>query len=374
MNSKQTAYLILAGGGTGGHVLAGISVADAWKAYGGKEASVLFIGARGGMEESLVPKSGYALKLLSVGSLNRVSIQKKIKTLFQLPFSFVKSIRILMTIKPQFILGVGGYASGPVLLIAKVLKSIGLLKVKIAILEQNAVPGFTNRILLYFADIVFVAFPGLESQFPHPFIQVTGNPIRSSIKRMEPALRDPFTIFIFGGSQGAIGVNSLVLEALPFLEDLTKKIRWIHQTGVKDYQRVLKGYEKQGITAQVDAFIDNMAAAYQKASLLICRSGSSTLSEIAAVGRAAIFIPLPTSSNNHQEQNARIFTDQGAAALLLQTGAKGSDLAQKIRELIHEPQKLSEMEKNVTQFFRPKAAEDIVSGLLNSNTMRPTRL
>jgi UDP-N-acetylglucosamine--N-acetylmuramyl-(pentapeptide) pyrophosphoryl-undecaprenol N-acetylglucosamine transferase len=362
--TAQPPKLLIAGGGTGGHVLAGVAIADSWRSRFGSEGTVLFVGAQGGLEEKLVPRSGYPLQLLQLGSLNRVSLKRKLKTFFQLPLSLFRSLAILLRERPQVVLGVGGYASGPVVLMARVLGWFHILRIQTGILEQNSVPGFTNRLLGRLVHSVFVAFPGMDTQFSGQKLVVSGNPIRSVMKPMPSAQRNPFTVFIFGGSQGALGVNSLVIEALPHLSDLKDQLRWIHQTGEKDYERVLENYRKNGVEARVEKFIFDMPAAYQAASLLICRAGSSTLSEIAAVGRAALLIPLPTAADNHQEENAKIFVNAGASVLLRQQDAKGSDLAQTIREFVLDSTRVEAMEKKVTQFFRPKAADEIVENLI----------
>ncbi len=364
MKINHDKSLLITGGGTGGHLLAGISVADAWKVRWGKDVPVLFVGAYGGIEERLIPKTGYPLKLLKLGTLNQVSLSRKFKTYYQLPLALLRSAAILLSVRPRFVLGVGGYASGPVILMARVLRILGLLKVQIGILEQNAIPGFTNRILGQFVDFVFAAFPGTESKFPKSRVILTGNPIRSSMKWMPPAARDPFTIFIFGGSQGAIGMNTLVLDALPELNKNRENLKFIHQTGAKDFDRVREAYEKWGIQARVEKYIEDMTSAYSQASLVICRTGSSTLAELSAVGRAAILIPLPTAADNHQEKNARIFADAGASCLLLQQASQGENLARLIQNLMAHPSRITEMEKRVTDFSRPHAAEDIVQGLM----------
>ncbi|MGZ3709420.1 MAG: undecaprenyldiphospho-muramoylpentapeptide beta-N-acetylglucosaminyltransferase, partial [Bdellovibrionota bacterium] len=322
MTDAHTAkpLLMVAGGGTGGHVLAGIAVADAWRAKYGADCPVVFVGASGKIEEKLVPRAGYPLHLLKLGSLNRVSIAQKLKTYFQLPLSLLKSLALLLQFRPSAVLGVGGYASGPLVLLARFFT-------RTAILEQNSVPGFTNRILGRWAHQVFSAFPGAERIFGAGRVRITGNPIRTTMKPLPSAPRDPFTIFIFGGSQGAIPMNSLVLEALPLLSDLKSRLRFIHQTGEKDYERVAAGHLAAGYTSRVEKFIYDMPECYAQASLLICRSGSGTMSELAAVGRAAILVPFPFASDNHQEANARVFSDAGAAWLLRQQEAKGEDLA-----------------------------------------------
>ncbi len=364
--TTENPRLIVAGGGTGGHVLAGVAVADTWKTQVGDRADVSFVGASGGIEEKLVPRAGYSLELLHLGSLNRVSFSQKVKTLLLLPLSFWKSIYILLVRKPDAVLGVGGYASGPLVMTAKLLRFFGLTRAKTAILEQNSVPGMTNRLLGRWVDTVFCAFPGTEKRFPKRATSVilTGNPVRSTMERFPSASRDPFTVFIFGGSLGALGINTLLIEALPHLSDLKGKLRLIHQTGEKDFERVKSAHEAAGTGARVEKFIYDMPEAYRQSSLLICRSGSSTLAEIATVGRAAVLAPFPFASDNHQEKNARVFSDAGAAFLMPQGTSKGEDLARLIRNAISNPSQIEAMEKSVTAFYRPKAASDIVAELL----------
>ena len=361
--SKSSPKLLIAGGGTGGHILAGIAIADAWRAKWGKSTEVRFIGGRGGLEETLVPRAGYSLDVIKIGSLNRVSLTRRLKTFVELPFAFFKSAYLLFKLRPSWVIGVGGYSSGPVVLVAKILSFLGVIPTRIGILEQNSVPGMTNRILGKFAEILFAAFPGIETQFPDKKVLVTGNPIRSSFHPMHSAERNPFVIFLFGGSKGALGVNTLMIEALPYLEDLKDRLRIIHQTGIADYDRVCEGYRKNGISARIEKFIYDMPTVYQEASLLICRAGASTLAEVAAVGRAAVLVPLPTAADNHQEKNARVYAEKGAALILRQQDSKGEDLAKVIRELLENPARIAEMEQKVTQFFKPRAAEDLVEGL-----------
>jgi UDP-N-acetylglucosamine--N-acetylmuramyl-(pentapeptide) pyrophosphoryl-undecaprenol N-acetylglucosamine transferase len=355
--------LLVAGGGTGGHVLAGIAVADAWRKKHGSDAPVLFVGARGGIEEKLVPRASYPLEVLSLGSLNRVSTTRKLKTLAQLPLALVRAVGILLKARPTAVLGVGGYASGPVVLIAGALRTLGLSRACSAILEQNTVPGFTNRMLSKFVKLVFCAFPGTEKRFPGKEVVLTGNPVRSSMSRLPSAQREPFVVFAFGGSQGAVGMNTLILDALPHLKSLFGKLRFVHQTGEADYERVLNAHRAAGSDARVAKFIYEMPQVYAKASLLICRAGSSTLAEIAAVGRAAILVPLPTAADNHQEVNARVFADAGAAFIVRQGTATGADLAGLIRKTIENPREIEKMESAVTTFYKPRAAEDVVERL-----------
>src|SRR4051812_19285151 len=209
--TDQSPALLIAGGGTGGHVLAGVAVADAWKKKHGESSPILFVGAMGGIEEKLVPRAGYALERLTLGSLNRVSFARKLKTLFQLPAALWRAYQLVKRHKPVAVLGVGGYASGPVVLAATVRSLIEGGRGNSAVLEQNTVPGFTNRMLARFVELVFCAFPGTEARFPGKEVLCTGNPIRSAMSRLPSAKRHPFTVFAFGGSQGALGMNTLII-------------------------------------------------------------------------------------------------------------------------------------------------------------------
>jgi UDP-N-acetylglucosamine--N-acetylmuramyl-(pentapeptide) pyrophosphoryl-undecaprenol N-acetylglucosamine transferase len=361
VNSKS---IIIAGGGTGGHVLAGVAVADSWKQAFGKDAEILFVGARGGIEEKLVPRAGYRLELLDLGSLNRVSVGRKLKTLVQLPLSLIKSAQIILKQKPAAVLGVGGYASGPLVLMARVLGFFGLSSARTAILEQNSIPGMTNRILGKTVHQVFSAFPGMDRHFAQGKLSVTGNPVREAVVNAwgNKTQVEPFTVFIFGGSQGALGINTLVLEALPLLKDRWSRLRFVHQTGEKDFDRVKAGYEPLqalGVQVRVEKFIYDMPEVYGESSLVICRAGSSTLSEIAAVGKASVLVPFPYASDNHQEHNARVFTDAGAAFLLIQAQAKGEDLVAIIKDLMDHPEKRTDVEKKARSFFKPDSAGEI---------------
>lgn len=365
MSKKPVLKLLVAGGGTGGHILAGVAIADVWRDKQGPLAEVLFVGAQGGLEERLVPKAGYRLIGLKIGTLNGVGVKRKMKTLFQLPFAFLHAFWILLRYRPDRVIGVGGYSSGPMVFAAKVFRLLGVLSAKIGILEQNSVMGLTNRILAKVADILFLVFPGMESQFVGKQVRVTGNPIRSSMKPMPSAARDPFTLFIFGGSQGATGINQLVIDALPYLASQGATFRFIHQTGERDFERVRDAYARLAINARVERFIYDMPDVYQQASLLICRSGSSTLAEIAAVGRAAILIPFPGASDQHQEKNALVYSEAGAAVLLNQLNSNGKDLASQVQKLMADSHIIAQMEQNVTRFFKPTAAEDLVTELVN---------
>jgi UDP-N-acetylglucosamine--N-acetylmuramyl-(pentapeptide) pyrophosphoryl-undecaprenol N-acetylglucosamine transferase len=357
--------LLVAGGGTGGHVLAGIAIADEWVKQlndpQAKRENVLFVGAEQGLEARLVPKYGYRLQLLKIGALNQVSAKTRVLTLLRLPLSFIKAFVILIRYRPTAVIGVGGYASGPVVLLARLLSIF--FHTKTAIIEKNSVAGFTNRVLGKWVHRVFCAFDAGAQLFKPAKTLVTGNPIRSSLKRLPPSSGNPFTLFIFGGSQGARGINNMILDALPFLKN--QGIHFIHQTGVADHERVQAGYAREGISARVEKFIDDMASCYADASLIVCRAGASTMAELASVGRAAIFIPLPTAADNHQEKNARIFEKDEAAIVVPQGSVTGKQLADLVLSLKTHEARIHELETKVEKFYQSASAHTIVRDLLS---------
>jgi UDP-N-acetylglucosamine--N-acetylmuramyl-(pentapeptide) pyrophosphoryl-undecaprenol N-acetylglucosamine transferase len=358
--------IFFAGGGTAGHIYAGVALADHIRATH-PEFEIHFVGARGGMEERLVPKAGYPLHLVEIGSFNGAALSKRLRTILQIPWSFLRSAGWLLKYRPKIVLGVGGYASFPFVLAAGVMS--WLWGGRVAILEQNVLPGLTNRILGLVSSRVFAAFPGSERAFGAEKVTITGNPVRGSIQRHPSAVRDPFTIFIFGGSQGAMGINTLVIDALEHLREASARhglhLRWIHQTGEKDYERVRAAHEKHATGGRVEKFLYDMPECYAQASLLICRAGSSTLSEIATVGRASILIPL-VSADRHQEFNAGLFARSGASEMLLQKQTSGEALASLILALAKDTARIEAMEQSVTQFARPDAVDRILSGLLSA--------
>lgn len=353
--------VIIAAGGSGGHILPGIALADTLKNDFSDQYEPIFVGAKGGMEEKLVLRSGYPLKKLRLGSLNRVGFKKRLKTILQLPLAILSSFWILIVHRPKAVIGVGGYASGPIVLVAGLLK--WLFHWKVALLEPNSVPGMTNRILGRVSEFIFASFPIKKGFFENKNVIVTGTPIRESMKPIPIPTSEKMTLFIFGGSQGAVGMNTLVLEALNDLVPFQNEIKIVHQTGQRDYERVLEAYQTVGIEARIEKFIYDMAEVYRDASILICRSGASTLSEIAAIGRASILIPLPTAADNHQYENALIFENRGAAKIIRQDQSSGKELAREIINLVKTPSRVADMAKSAASFYRPHAAREILRKL-----------
>ena len=354
--------LIIAGGGTGGHVLPGVAIADQWKSKFGNEAEVLFVGAQGGIEQTLVPKAGYPLRLLKIGSLKRVSFLTRFKTIIQVPLAIFQSVLLIARYRPQAVIGVGGYASGPVLLAASIVSVFAAFRT--AILEPNAVPGLTNRWLGHFVHRIYLSFDFKNTGFNPDKIKVTGTPVRAQMQALPASQTHPFTVFIFGGSQGAFGVNTLVIGALDQLGALKEHVSFIHQTGQADYDRVLSAHQKAGTRHRVEKFIFDMKSAYSDASIVVCRAGASTLSEIATVRRASILVPLPTAADDHQRKNAELFVENGAALVLDQTRNTGADLAALLIDLYKNPEKIHHMESQASKLYQPNASQKIIEDLL----------
>jgi UDP-N-acetylglucosamine--N-acetylmuramyl-(pentapeptide) pyrophosphoryl-undecaprenol N-acetylglucosamine transferase len=352
--------VLIAGGGTGGHLFPGVAIAEEFRRRNGAN-SVLFIGTKRGLEARMLPEIGFALETLEVEGIKGRGIARSLAALLKIPRSLIQSRRIIRGFEPDVVIGVGGYASGPAVLAAR------FMGVPTAIAEQNAIPGETNRILGRFADRIFVSFPETTRWFRKDRARVTGNPIRAAIaaaKKRERKPGEPFGLLIFGGSQGAHRINLAVLEALSRLGDLKGKIRITHQTGKDDLEMVKQGYSDQAVEAQVLPFITDMAAAYGKADLLVCRAGATSIAEITASGKAAIFIPFPFAVNDHQTKNAELLVNRGAAAMIPERDLTGETLAGVIRRLAQDQGKIAEMEKNAASLGNARAAADIVDECL----------
>jgi len=346
---------VIAGGGTGGHLFPGMAIAEALvRREMGNE--VLFIGTERGIEARVLANGRYPLMTIQAMPIRGRSLWRKLEALWFLPRAISESFTILKHYQPQIVLGVGGYASGPVLL------SAFLLRMKRAIHEQNVIPGMTNQILKWFAQRIFVSFEETKSYFPETKTVVTGNPVREEISSVGfPKIKEErFTLLIFGGSAGAHRINVAMMEALDLLEELKYKTRFIHQTGKEDIDFVSKGYREKGFDAVVKPFFDEMASSYQRADLVISRAGASTVSELAVCGKTAILIPYPHAAHRHQWINAQKLVDRGAAMMIRDESLNGSVLSRTILHLYHHPEERKRMEESIRKVGRPKAAEEIV--------------
>ncbi len=349
--------MLIAGGGTGGHLYPGVALAEEVTTRQ-KGNEVLFVGTARGIEARVVPELGYPLQLIDVAGLKGKGLFGIARGLFRLPVALYQSIGILRRFQPDVAVGVGGYASGPVLVAA------WLMRKPIAVLEQNTVPGVTNRLLGRIANQVYVTFESSKRYFPRRKVLALGNPIRRQL--LENFLRSKidsnarFNILVLGGSQGAHALNLRMVEAAGNFGTLKDRVKVVHQTGAADEQLVAKGYLDIGIDADVRAFIEDMSSAYQRADLVVCRAGATTLAEVMVAKKASILIPYPYAADNHQELNARTMVEAGASVMLLEKSLDGRRLADEIRALIDDTERLGRMEQAASRTGRPEAAREIV--------------
>lgn len=342
--------VIVAGGGTGGHVIPALAIAQ--ELHSRYKAEVRFIGTVRGIETRLVPAAGFRLELVAVGALNRVDLATRIKTLIHLPRAIGQTARMISEFQPDVMIGVGGYASGPAMLAA------GLMNVPMLAFEPNAIPGIANRLVAPMVRAAAVHFAATQRYFRNAV--VTGVPVRREF--FNPAVRAEDsrpTLLVFGGSQGAHAINIAVSESLAGLAQAVPGIHIIHQTGEKDYEAAQAAAAKSGVSVDVSPFIDDMPGAFAGADLLVCRSGASTVAEVAAAGKPAIFVPLPTAADDHQRHNAETLADAGAARLLPQAELTRDRLVREVAELLGNHARLAHMGAAASRFSHPNAAAEI---------------
>jgi UDP-N-acetylglucosamine--N-acetylmuramyl-(pentapeptide) pyrophosphoryl-undecaprenol N-acetylglucosamine transferase len=342
---------ILAGGGTGGHVIPALAIANQLKRD--HSAEILFIGTARGIENRLVPAAGYPLQLVRVGALKNVSLTTRLKTAFDLPRAIWDAGRMLNEFAPDVVIGVGGYASGPAMLSA-IVKHIPTLA-----FEPNFVPGFANRLVAHFVSGAAVHFEETGQYFRNG--EVTGVPVRQAFFEIPPKRGGTPTVLVFGGSQGAHAINEAMIRCLPVLKREAPGIHVIHQTGERDYNDALAAYQSFGDSAEVFKFIDDMPAAFARADLVVCRSGASTVAEIAAAAKPAIFVPFPRAADDHQRRNAEALAKHGAAVVVEESKLEGVWLAETISALLQDSQQLRRMSHAARELAHPNAARDIAA-------------
>ena len=354
--------LLIAGGGTGGHVFPALAVAREWlcranegnEGKGEGERRVVFVGTERGIEARLVPQAGLPLELVRVAGLKGIGGAKFLRNAAMLPAGLWDSERILRRHRFCAALGVGGYASGPMMLLA------ALHRIPSVVFEPNVEPGFTNRVLARLATRIAVAHATTAVRFGRKAV-VTGCPIRKeffAIPRKEHLA--PFNLLITGGSRGALPINRAVVDSLDRLATRKNQLFIVHQTGERDYNAVRVAYARREFHAEVLPFIENMAERFAQADLIVCRSGAITVAEVSASGRAAIFIPFGASTDAHQTRNAAAMQDAGAARLLPQDDLTPERLTNEIFSLLDQPWRIEEMEDRARSLARPRAVEDIV--------------
>jgi len=365
--------LIIAGGGTGGHLFPGIAVAEEFLSRDPAN-EVLFVGTERGIEARAVPAAGYRLELISATGIRGKGPFSQIKGAGLMLYGYAQSRKILKDFRPDLVLGVGGYASLPMVLAARG------MQIPRFIHEQNAIPGQTNRLLARFVNRVFITLEESAPFFPKVSTLLTGNPLRKQIldsvrpliegqessENLETsadhpyAPRQSFNLFIFGGSQGAHAINVAVMEALPALKQMPVRLYVTHQTGKKDCPEVTAAYRAADVQSNVTPFISDMAAEYANADLIICRAGATTIAEITACGKVCLFIPFPHAVDDHQRRNAEALLKKAACFMMLEQELSGKSLAKTISELVGDPELLARTGELAFGLARLDAAKIIV--------------
>ena len=341
--------VIIAGGGTGGHIYPGIAIGE--EILKDKDSDVLFVGTEKGLEGKIVPAEGYRLATIPAGGIVKKGLLTKAISATKIAMGILKAMGIIKRYDPHIVIGTGGYVSLPVLMAASILRRPTL------ILEQNFFPGLANRIMARFVDKVVVAFDGTGSFFNREVL-VLGNPVREKILKIRHRDEGKFVVFIFGGSQGARMLNSHMVDALPHID--LKDIRFIHQTGTKDYPWVKEAYERHKMDARIEPFIFHMEKAYEMADLVICRSGATTVAELMACGLPSLLVPYPHAIHDHQLKNAEYLAEQGCGEIILEQNLSGKLLAEKIRFFYYHRNILEKMSERCKGLYNRRVTRNIV--------------
>ena len=344
--------MIVAGGGTGGHLFPGLAVAEQWA--GGDASSVLFVGSTFGIEARVIPQTRFAFRPIPIRGLRGRGWRGAFELATQLPAALLRAWRILGESGADLVLGVGGYASFPVVAAA------WLRRVPTVLLEQNAHPGLANRVLGRLARRVCTTFEAANGYFPAGRVVLTGNPVRAFAAA--PATpHTGFTLLAFGGSQGARRLNQALADAAPALRAAIPGLRVVHQTGAADRDALAARWAAAGVDADVRPFIDDMGAAYAAADLVVCRSGATTVAELTALGKASILVPYPFAADDHQRANASVLSERGAAVLVLDRDCSGEHLAATVIDLAGDRARRQAMEHAARQLGVPDAAARVVA-------------
>jgi UDP-N-acetylglucosamine--N-acetylmuramyl-(pentapeptide) pyrophosphoryl-undecaprenol N-acetylglucosamine transferase len=349
---------MIAGGGTGGHLFPGVAIAEELRARDAA-AAVQFVGTARGIEARVLPGLGWDLALIQVSGLKTVGVLGAIRGVFRLPRALWQARKRVKAFAPDAVIGVGGYASGPVVLMAR------LRGVPTAICEQNSIPGLTNKILGKIARRVFLAFDVSRRYFKPKKVELIGNPVRRDLvtRLLDAATAvttgETINVLVCGGSLGAVVVNQLAADALCALA-ADRRLSIVHQTGDKGLDDTVARYRAAGVAADCRAFITDMAAAYHRADVIVSRAGATTVAELAIAGKPAIFIPYPFAADNHQVVNAREMADAGAALMFEQSTLTPALLADALRPLLDDPARREAMSVAMRGLARPGAAAAVV--------------
>ena len=344
--------ILFAGGGTGGHIFMAVALAERLRMTQ-PDTRFLFVGTRRGLEKRILTPLGYEWTTIDIGGLNRVGAVQKLVTLFKLPGSLLDSRSILKKFAPSLLVGLGGYASGPLALAA------GWLKIPILLIEPNVEPGMANRLLGRWARRVAVAFPETARRFGSK-ARLTGIPVRDEFHGIRAPIRQdgPLRLLVFGGSQGSRPLNLLVPQALALLP--RGEFEVTHQTGPRDLGNVEEIYRQSEVAADVRSFLDDMPSRFAGTDLVLSRSGASTVAELAASGRPSLLIPFPLASDDHQRKNALALARRGASLMLEQSQTGPEQLAQALRALAQDRQALQKMSDAARQLAQPESIDKIL--------------
>ncbi len=358
--SESGHRMIIAGGGTGGHLFPGIAIAQAFVARH-LHNQVLFINAGRIVDVQVLTRLKWPFMTIPIEGIKDRGVMRQARALVKTPWAIGLSMNYIRNFRPDIVLGVGGYSAGPVVMAA------WLMGIPTALHEQNQLPGLTNRLLRRMVKRIYLSFEDRSQCFAAEKTLVSGNPVRDEIitlggQEKLPKSDGSFTVLILGGSQGAHAINQAMVDALPQLKEMPG-LEVIHQTGREDESVVTQTYAASGINAQVKAFFTNMAELYHNADLIICRAGATTVAEITAIGRAAIFVPFPQAADDHQTGNAQALVDARAAELIHQRNLNGGLLANRITTYMNDRKRLAEMAANALTLGRPDAALTIVSDI-----------
>ena len=365
MKKNQKALnIVIAGGGTGGHLFPGIAVAEALQEIN-PENKVLFLGTNRPLEQKILAQTPFFHKVIPAGGLKGLTFKTRIQSLMQIPLGILKAIQIYNEFSPHIVLGVGGYVSAPCVLAAN------LMGIPVVIQEQNSIPGLANRMLAKTSDRIYVSFPQTINCFMAKKTVYTGNPVRKGIieasKKTKNKSSDNFTVFIVGGSQGASSINKAIIDALEHLDK--HKITFIHQSGSEDETMLKNAYNQKNIQADVQSFFHDMITPYLKSDLIICRAGATTVAELSIMGKPAIFIPFPHAADDHQVKNAQAVVDAGGAEMIVENQLNGYLLADRIRFFADNSGALETMHHKSLAFAHPEAAYQIARDCYQLSTI-----
>jgi UDP-N-acetylglucosamine--N-acetylmuramyl-(pentapeptide) pyrophosphoryl-undecaprenol N-acetylglucosamine transferase len=350
--------VLMVAGGTGGHIFPALVVAEELRARStaGEASSsyeIQFLGTGRGLEARLIPAAGFPLRTVSAAGLKGIGGWRRVRNLLVLPRSAIETGAILSRFRPDVVVGLGGYVAGPAMLEA------ALAGIPTLLIEPNAIPGFTNRVLGPMVKLAVVGFSETAGHYGAKAV-VTGHAVRREFYTVPPREHvPPFTVLILGGSQGSSAINDCVVRSLPLFRKWDEPPRFLHQTGEREYNAVRQAYQESGVSAEVVTFIEDVPGAFARADLVISRAGANTVAELAAAGKAAVLIPFPGAADQHQLGNARALERAGGARIIEQRDLTPERLVAEVGDLLGAPQRLKEMEKAARSLARPDAAARI---------------